>query len=97
MPVIAAIPSPTVVRRWRGVLDFYCYRGLACVRKWPRPPTKPRSAAVLASAAIFADFGRRSLSVDSTLYSQTLLDTEGTTWTWRDELTSAAYGHLVKW
>ena len=53
MAVIDGMPAISVVRGFRGVLDYYVSRGRICVRKWPtsklpgysraRASTNPRS------------------------------------------------------
>jgi len=53
---VAKIPAPLaleIVRGFKGVLDIYKWKGLTCVRKWPRIPPDHRTAASLASAATF--------------------------------------------
>jgi len=48
MAKITGIPAMAIVSGFKGVLDFFVHDGIACVRRWPRPPTLKRSAAVQA-------------------------------------------------
>lgn len=97
MAVVNSIPAQTVVIAFRGTLDFYCYRGLFCVRSWPRSPKRPRSPAVQISAQIFSDFSRRIESQNPVLTDTAKALTHGSKWTWKDITTFAAYGHLIRW
>lgn len=38
MAKIYAMPSLAIVKGLKGKLDFYEWKGVACVRKWPRTP-----------------------------------------------------------
>jgi hypothetical protein len=42
------MPSEAVINGFRGSIDYYVYRGINCVRMWPRkkrlPPTQAESA-----------------------------------------------------
>lgn len=97
MAVVASLPTDGVIRAFKGVLDFVAWRGIFYVRSWPRPPSSPRSAPVQAAGAAFASFSRRLASVDSYVLTQAKAATQGTDWTWKDLLTSAAYGNLSRW
>ena len=97
MPVLEAIPAPAIIKAFRGTLDFYCYRGLACSRSWPRRPTQPRAPAVAAAAALFAGYARRASNTHPIIQQEAAIDAQGTAWTWRDVVTAAAYGTLNRW
>ena len=58
MAKIAAFPDEAIISGFKGVLDYYVYLGIPCVRTWPRPPTLPRSAAVQEQWPIFAEASR---------------------------------------
>lgn len=97
MAVINEMASPERVKAFRGVLDFYCYRGLNCVRRWPRKPVMPRSLPSQQSAAEFADYVRSLGLTDARLRDEMIAVVHGTDWTWRDMVTAAAYGNLHSW
>lgn len=92
MAVITHLPAPEVIYSFRGILDYACWRGILYVRKWPRSPSLPRSPAVQATAAAFADISRRLSATDPYLQAQWAAEGEPT-WTWKDAATSAMYGN----
>ena len=97
MATIEALPAPQTIWSFRGVLDFYCFRGVYCVRSWPRRPALPRSPAVQATAAAFASLGRRAQSLDPDVRAYYVDYNRATGYTWKDALVSAAYGNLNTW
>lgn len=46
MAKITQLPSLAIIAGFKGTLDYYVWKGIPCVRKWPRSPGKKRSAAV---------------------------------------------------
>lgn len=46
MAKITQLPSQAIISGFKGTLDFYLWKGIACVRKWPRSPGKKRAPAV---------------------------------------------------
>jgi len=54
MAKLDAIPAEAIVSGFKGTIDFYVWRGIACARSWPRTPTMARSPAVQAQWPIFA-------------------------------------------
>ena len=53
MARINALPHQTIIKGFKGTLDFYYWKGVPCVRKWPVIPMSSRSPASLAQAQIF--------------------------------------------
>ena len=49
------LPATAVIDGFKGTLDFYAYKGIPVVRRWPRTST---SGSNPASAAIHAPFAR---------------------------------------
>lgn len=97
MAVIAALPALEIIRGMRGCLDYYYHRGLYCVRTWPRSPSGPRSLPSQATASTFASYSRRLSASPASLVLSARAAASGSTWTWKDITTRAAYGHLVDW
>jgi len=54
MALIPAMPSEAIISGFKGTIDFYYNRGLACVRRWPRSPGHRRTPAVEAQWAAFS-------------------------------------------
>lgn len=67
MAKILEMPSKTVIDGFRGILDFYVYMGILCVRKWPRSPGHFRAPAVEAQWTTFAFAGSYWESLDATV------------------------------
>jgi len=55
MAKITKLPGIAVIKGFRGTLDFYVWRGIACVRKWPRSPGHDRAPAVQAQWPAFSE------------------------------------------
>jgi len=53
MARLTELPSIDIINAFSGILDFYLWRGLACVRRWPVYRPARRSAPAIASAALF--------------------------------------------
>lgn len=58
MARLKALPSLDVIRGYKKVLDFYLWRGVPCVRRWPVTPRSRRTAASNAAAALFGQISR---------------------------------------
>lgn len=89
--------EPETIRAFRGVLDFYYWRGLHLVRSWPRKPVLPRSPAVQATAQEFKENVQALSDLPAPFRSQAMAAVAGTDWTWRDLWVSAVYGNQVFW
>jgi len=55
MAKITKLPALTIIKGFRGTLDYYVYMGLACVRVWPRSPGHSRAPAVEAQWQAFSE------------------------------------------
>jgi len=94
MARIDALPSLEIIRGLKGILDFYVWKGLPCVRAWPqyRPArqTEPSRNAALLFGAIIKAF---SLTAGPVL-DQLALEATGIPRTPRDIYVSGVYGNL---
>lgn len=97
MAVIDAVPETEIILAFRGTLDFYVHRGQAVVRAWPRPPSLPRSPAVQASGAIFRQLSKDLSSTYPEVSVVAIATAVDTSYSWKDLLTSAQYGHIFSW
>lgn len=88
------LPSLDIIRGFRGVIDFYVYKGIPCARRWPRHRPGRQTAPSRASAAIFgaivSAFGLTSGLVKA-LFDEDAADQPRTG---RDIYVSAVLGHL---
>lgn len=53
MARIHALPAESIIRGYKGTLDFYLWRGLPCVRAWPRWRPALQSEASKNAALLF--------------------------------------------
>lgn len=53
MARVNALPSLEVINTLKGTLDYYYWKGIPCVRKWPHIPYSSRTQASLDSAHLF--------------------------------------------
>lgn len=86
-----------VIRAYKGVLDFYYWRGIGVVRSWPRKPVLPRSPAVQAAGQDWRDNSRAISALPLSLQEQTAEEVRDTAYTWKDAWTTTAYGHGLTW
>lgn len=54
MAKIAEMPNEIIVSGFKGILDYYVWMGIPCVRSWPSRRTLPHSPAEQAQWPIFA-------------------------------------------
>ncbi len=94
MARIDALPSLEIIRGLKGILDFYVWRGLPCVRAWPKYRPARQTAASLAAALVFGAIVKSySLlgNVPLEAYREDALDQPRTA---RDIMVTGVYGNL---
>lgn len=94
MARIDVLPSIEIIRGLKGILDFYVWRGLPCVRAWPRYRPARQTDASLAAALTFGAIVKAyALLANQVLaaYRQDALDHPRTA---RDIMVTGAYGNL---
>ncbi|TEU08463.1 MAG: hypothetical protein E3J25_11965 [Anaerolineales bacterium] len=94
MARIDALPSIKIIRGLKGILDFYVWKGLPCVRAWPRYRPAKQTAASLAAALVFGAIVKSyGLLGDLPLeaYRNDALDQTRTA---RDIMVTGVYGNL---
>src|SRR3989304_1279249 len=42
MAKLTALPDPPTIRRFRGLVDFYTWKGIPCARRWPNQHSPDR-------------------------------------------------------
>lgn len=55
MAKIGKLPGLRIISGFKGTLDFYIWKGIACVRRWPRSPGHRRAPAVEAQWSAFSE------------------------------------------
>lgn len=94
MARLKALPSLDIIRGFKGVIDFYLWRGLPCARKWPRRAPGRRTEAEIASSALFGIITsnyRLLAPLVLAAFQEAAKDQPRTA---RDLYISAVYGHL---
>lgn len=54
MAKITKMPAQSIINGFKGTLDYYVWKGIACVRRWPRSPGHRRTPEVEAKWPAFA-------------------------------------------
>jgi len=54
MAKITKMPGSAIINGFKGTLDFYVWKGINCVRRWPKSPGHDRSPAVEAAWDAFS-------------------------------------------
>ena len=94
MARIDVLPSIEIIRGFKGILDFYVWRGLPCVRAWPKYRPAKQTAASLAAALTFGAIVKAyALLANEALeaYHDSAIDNPRTA---RDYMVTGAYGNL---
>lgn len=96
MPRLDGPPNADVVASLKGVLDYYYWRGIPVVRRWPTWTLKRRAPAVVAAEARFTEI--RDLTIRSTQQQRDLYRTwsQPYSWTWSDFAVALAFGSVVR-
>lgn len=88
------MPALGVIKGLQGVLDFYWWKGIACVRSWPHIPYANRTPASLASAKLFGEISHAYALLPGNLRALYAQNAEGSPRTGRDVYMSATLGGL---
>jgi len=94
MARIHLLPSESEIHGYKGVLDFYLWRGLPVVRKWPYNPKSHHSPATIAAAEKFGAVTTSFHLLQADQLDIFTADAQDHTRTARDIYMTAAYGHL---
>ena len=97
MATVTILPGIEIIRAFRGVLDFYCFRGSYCVKSWPRKPAMPRSLPSQETATTFGQFSVQVAASAAPVRDSATAATQATDWTWKDLMYRAAYNKLHRW
>lgn len=85
---------PDTIKQAKGTIDYYHWRGIQCVRKWPQYRGGPRSAAVQAAEAQFIIMSRAANNISPALRAAATQLGAPYNYTWKDVITAASYGTL---
>jgi len=94
MARIDALPSIDIIRGFKGILDFYLWRGLPCVRAWPRWRPARQSDASRAAALLFGAIIKAFSLTHGAVRDQLAIEATGVPRTPRDIYVSGVFGNL---
>jgi len=94
MPRLKNLPSLDIINGFRGIVDFYLWKGLPVARLWPRNPKSHHSPATIAAAAVFGVILKNYHLLGGTLLDAFEADAADQTRTGRDIYVSAMLGNL---
>ncbi|GAI65845.1 unnamed protein product [marine sediment metagenome] len=84
MAKIKKLPGAAVISGFKGVIDYYVWKGIACARKWPRSPGHKRAPAVEARWPVFATASRLWNDLSPEIQDAYYRMSAGTRWSGRD-------------
>jgi len=94
MARIDVLPSIEIIRGFKGILDFYLWKGLPCVRAWPRWRPARQSNASRNAALLFGAVIKAFSLTHNAVLQQLELEATGIPRTPRDIYVSGIYGNL---
>ncbi len=94
MARLDALPSIDIIRGFKGTLDFYLWKGLPCVRAWPRYRPASQTEASRAAAATFGLILQSYRLIAQTVSEAYQEMAQGIPRTPRDIYVSGILGHL---
>ncbi len=84
MAKIKALPGQKVISGFKGVIDYYVWKGIACVRSWPRSPGHRRAPAVEAQWSAFTEASKLWNELSPEVQEAYKRMSAGTSWSGRD-------------
>lgn len=67
MAIIKEMPGQKIIDGFKGKIDFYYWKGIACCRKWPRSQGKSQTPASVAQQPMFTYASRAWMTVSPTV------------------------------
>ncbi len=94
MARITSLPSPEIIRGFKGLIDFVEWRGIFYVRKWPVTPRSSLSSDHFVRAKLFGQIVRAYSEIAAEVIAFYREDAADQPRTARDLHVSAVLGHL---
>ncbi len=95
MAKIQALPGQEVISGFKGVIDYYVWKGIACVRRWPRSPGHRRAPAVMAQWSAFSESSKLWTQLSPEVQEAYKRMSAGTHWSGRDVFTKSYLSPLI--
>ena len=84
MAKIGKLPGAAIISGFKGVIDYYVWKGIACVRSWPRSPGHKRAPAVEAQWSAFTEASKLWATLSPEVQEAYKRMSAGTHWSGRD-------------
>lgn len=94
MARLDVLPAESIIRGFKGILDFYLWRGLPCVRAWPRYRPARQTDASKAAALLFGAIIKAYSLLGDVPLEAYRADAADHNRTARDIMVSGVYGNL---
>jgi len=92
---IGKLPGAAVISGFKGVIDYYVWKGIACVRQWPRSPGHWRAPAVMAQWSAFAEASKLWNELSPEVQEAYKRMAAGTSWSGRDAFTKSYLSPII--
>lgn len=92
MVTLAALPEKSIVDGFKGIIDFYVYRGTPCARSWPRTHWESYTPAAQVTATIFGRLAHEIPTSAPEIRAAALAMAADSPQTWKDTYTSILLG-----
>jgi hypothetical protein len=92
---IGKLPGLNIIKGFKGTLDYYVWKGIACVRSWPRSPGHRRAPAVEAQWSAFAQASKLWNELSPVVQEAYKRMSAGTSLSGRDVFTKSYLSPLV--
>lgn len=86
MARVSGLPNKEVINAMKGTLDFYSWKGIAVVRRWPRYTPRQPSVSEAAVQSDFSYINKVASQLPSDIIDQYKAMAVGTPFTWKDLL-----------
>lgn len=96
MVKLAGVPPRGIVLGFKGIVDFYSWKGTPVARRWPRKPTQPRSLPVQSQWEDFKIVTQGFKTIDSTVMPALSSMVSGTQLVQKDQQVQLFYGYAIE-
>lgn len=86
MAKLTQMPEQAIIDGFKGKLDFYAWKGIPCVRMWPRYFTRKPHPAEAANQQRFAYINQLASTLPAYIIDQYKAMAVGTPFSWKDLL-----------
>jgi len=96
MVKLAGVPPRGVVLGFKGIIDYYSWKGIPVARRWPRSPTQPRSLPVQEQWPDFKAITQGFKTMDVTVVGALSSMANGSQLTTKDIAVQLFYGYALE-